>query len=111
MAGSTAVIYRSGVLSVKASGGTIYGITGKSPVSGFLKIFDKASQPSFGTDTPYMILPILGNVPFDYEFAEGVATQTGIQLVATAHEAPLDFITKTDPVILQATMTATFRFA
>jgi hypothetical protein len=58
-----------------------------------------------------MVLPIAGNVPFNYAFAEGVATQNGIQLVATSHESPLDPITQTDPVILQATMTATFRFA
>lgn len=74
--------------SVKASAGQVYGMychnINASPR--FLKLYNKASSPTVGTDTPVMTLPIPGNANgagFVLPMDMGIAFGTGIALAVT----------------------------
>lgn len=91
--------------TVKSSAGQIYGIQAVNigaPI-GYLKIFDKATAPTLGTDSPVFNLPIPGNtsgagavVPFPVgtRFANGIqiAVTAGIALLDTAAQASANLI-------------------
>lgn len=69
--------------SVKTSAGTVYGITGftidATPV--YLKLYDKASAPTVGTDTPVLVLSFQQStsaIPASYQFPKGLVFSTGI---------------------------------
>lgn len=71
--------------SVKASAGTLYGILAGSidatPV--YLKLYNKASAPTVGTDTPVLVVPIRGSTevdayPISVQFPKGLAFDIGI---------------------------------
>jgi hypothetical protein len=103
---SSTVIYNKGILTAKSSAGTVYGLTGKSPSAGWLKIFDLSAAPVLGTATAIIIeVPFYSNTPFDYSFPEGVTTANGIQVVATTHEYAAD----TDQI--KTSMTCTIRYS
>jgi len=81
--------------SVKASAGQVYGAyvsnVNASPV--FLKLYNKASAPTVGTDTPVMTLLIPGNasgVAGAFEFSMGIAFATGIAFAITGLVADAD---------------------
>lgn len=81
--------------SVKASGGQVYSIyahnTNASPR--YLKLYNKASAPTVGTDTPFLRLPIPGNANgagFVLNTDMGVAMGTGIAFAITAGVADSD---------------------
>lgn len=70
--------------SVKGSAGTLYGIQVISVIATvrFLKLYDKASAPTVGTDTPIKVIPIPANTagagvvisaPVGINFANGIA--------------------------------------
>jgi hypothetical protein len=82
--------------SVKASAGQVYSVychnTNASPR--FLKLYNKASAPTVGTDTPVLTLPIPGNAAgagFVLDTGGmGIAFGTGIALAITTGVADAD---------------------
>lgn len=74
--------------SVKASAGQVYGMYAHNINASprFLKLYNKASSPTVGTDTPVMTLPIPGNANgagFVLPLDNGVTFSTGIALAIT----------------------------
>lgn len=82
--------------SVKASAGQVYTIYAHNSNAAirFLKLYNKASAPTVGTDTPVMTLPIPGNTAgagFVFDTGGmGVAFATGIALALTTGVADSD---------------------
>lgn len=81
--------------SVKASAGQIYAIVAHNINAAvrYLKIYNKASAPTVGTDTPVLTLPIPGNAAgagFVLPVAVGVALSTGIAFALTTGVADSD---------------------
>ena len=81
--------------STKGSVGQLYGVyvsnVNASPV--FLKLYNKASAPTVGTDVPVMTLLIPGNasgVAGAFEFSMGIAFATGIAFAITGLVADAD---------------------
>ena len=66
--------------SVKASAGQLYGwyLFNSSSATRYLKIYNKASAPTVGTDTPFMTIPIPGGAAANVFFTHGIAMDTGI---------------------------------
>jgi hypothetical protein len=74
--------------SVKASAGQVYGIycSNINAAVRYLKLFNKASAPTVGTDVPVLVFAIPGNTAgagFAIEFSNGVAFGTGIAFCLT----------------------------
>jgi hypothetical protein len=71
--------------SVKASAGQLYGyyIYNASTSAKFVKLYNKASAPTVGTDTPVITLPIPAGSAANMDFVEGIAFATGIALAIT----------------------------
>lgn len=67
--------------SIKAAAGTLYTLVAVNTASAtrYLKLYDKASAPSVGTDTPkhtFALLPSGGialSIPFGIDFTTGIA--------------------------------------
>jgi hypothetical protein len=82
--------------SVKASAGTLYGVvlSNVNAAARYLKIFNKASAPTVGTDTPVINLIIPGNAAgagSNVHLGDiGVAFGTGIAFAITTGVALLD---------------------
>ena len=73
---------------MKAGAGQVFGIYAHNVNAAvrYLKLYDKASAPAVGTDTPVMTLPIPGNTAgagFVLEQANGIAFAAGIALALT----------------------------
>lgn len=66
--------------SAKASAGTVYNISGYNSNAAvrYLKLYNKASAPTVGTDTPILTLPLPPTAPFNFPFATGMYFGTGI---------------------------------
>ena len=79
--------------SVKASAGTVYGITATNINAAirYLKLYNKASAPTVGTDVPVLSIPIpaTGQVSIN-PGAMGIRFGTGIALAITAAAADTD---------------------
>lgn len=75
--------------SVKASAGQVYGwyLTNTDAAPFYVKLYNKASAPTVGTDTPVMTLLVSGNTAgagsLAAEFVSGIAFGTGIALAIT----------------------------
>jgi hypothetical protein len=71
--------------SVKASAGMVYGISisNTNAAARYFKIFNKASSPSVGTDTPVMTIQIPANSTVIRAFPVGLVLSTGIAYAAT----------------------------
>lgn len=81
--------------SVKGSAGTLYGIqvTSINAAIRYLKLYDKASAPTVGTDTPVKVIGIPGNAAGAgamIALPVGVAFATGIALALTTGIADAD---------------------
>jgi len=81
--------------NVKASAGTIYSLSGfnlnASPR--YLKIYDKASSPTVGTDTPVAVFMMPGNANgsgFSKAFSVGLALSNGFSFAITGGIADND---------------------
>lgn len=76
--------------NIKAGAGQIYGfvITNTNASARFVKLYNKATAPTVGTDTPAMTLVIPGNASgagmVAAEFSSGIAFGTGIGIGITA---------------------------
>ncbi len=81
--------------SVKASAGQVYAITAfnTNAAARYLKLYNKASAPTVGSDTPVLTFPIPGNTAgagFVLNIDKGIAFGTGIALAITTGIADAD---------------------
>lgn len=81
--------------SVKASAGTLYGVMlhNINAAVRYFKVYNKASAPTVGTDTPVLVFPIPGNTAgagVVLTFSAGVALGTGIAFALTTGVANSD---------------------
>ena len=79
--------------SVKASGGTIGTcvLTNTTALPKYVKLFNKASSPTVGTDTPVIQFPIGANSTLDVSSSfAGMRLSSGIALATTGGSALLD---------------------
>lgn len=81
--------------SAKASAGQVYGwfISNTNAAPRYLKLYNKASAPTVGTDTPAMTVLIPGNAAgagANVEFTNGIAFGTGIAYAITTGVADSD---------------------
>ena len=65
---------------VKTTAGTVHGwyISNTNASVRYVKLYNKASSPAVGTDTPFMTIPIPGGAAANVEFANGIDFTTGI---------------------------------
>jgi hypothetical protein len=80
---------------VKASGGNLYSIIaiGQTSTIKYLKLYNKATAPSVGTDVPVMTIPVPANVQgagISIGFTIGVNFSLGIGLAITSGSADND---------------------
>jgi hypothetical protein len=78
--------------SVKASAGRVYAIQGYNASSSvrYLKLYNKASSPTVGTDTPVKTIAIPPSVGFAFDWPLGYSFATGIALALTTGSADAD---------------------
>jgi len=78
--------------SVKASAGQVFGyyLFNANAATRYLKLYNKASSPTVGTDTPVATIPIPAGAAANVEFTQGVAFATGIALALTTGIADAD---------------------
>ncbi|WP_119305215.1 hypothetical protein [Dongia deserti] len=71
--------------SVKASAGQVYGwsISNTNAAARFVKLYNKASAPTVGTDVPVMTILVPPNAQVVFDSAHGVSFGTGIALATT----------------------------
>jgi hypothetical protein len=78
--------------NVKTSGGTVYGFLASNINAAvrYLKLYDKASAPTVGTDTPVatVVLPIGGTS--SHSFPHGISFTNGISFALTTGIADSD---------------------
>lgn len=72
--------------TVKASGGLVVGyyIANVNAAFRYVKLYDKASDPTVGTDTPLVVLGIPGDSAANMSFFAPVEFATGIAIATTA---------------------------
>jgi hypothetical protein len=81
------------VVSVKASAGTVYGVTLSNPTATpvFYKLFNKASAPTLGTDVPLVTIPVPATSATIHQFgALGLRFSTGVASAVTGAMAAAD---------------------
>lgn len=79
--------------SVKASQGVLVSVSVSNinAAARYLKLYNKATAPTVGTDVPVMTIPIpAGTIASPYINANGVNFSTGIALAITAAAADSD---------------------
>jgi hypothetical protein len=78
--------------SVKGSAGQIYGIVAVNTNTSarYLKLYNKASAPTVGSDTPVLTLPLPGGGGVAFPIAQGIAFATGIAIALTTGAADND---------------------
>jgi len=78
--------------SLKASAGQIYSIDvfNNAAYTVYLKLYNKASAPTVGTDTPSWTMPIASGGGFSREFPRGKTFTTGIAYAITKLEVDTD---------------------
>lgn len=81
--------------SLKASAGQVYNImcTNTNAAARYLKLYNKASSPTVGTDTPVQVYAIPGNTAgagFTISFPVGLIFTTGIAFATTTGAADSD---------------------
>lgn len=71
--------------SVKASAGQVYGfyLFNSAAYTVFLKLYNKASAPTVGTDTPFMTIPVPAGGGAVADWDGGIAMSTGIAFAIT----------------------------
>ena len=78
--------------SVKASAGQVYGLVLCNNVASakFVKLYNKASAPTVGTDVPVMTITVPANQTVIVELEKGIKFGTGIALAITGAYADAD---------------------
>lgn len=94
--------------SIKATAGNVYSITASNTTASaiYLKIYNKASAPTVGTDVPLMTIPVAANSFESFEFGRlGARFATGIAIAVTAGIASND----TAPVLAGSLITIQYQ--
>lgn len=78
--------------SVKASAGRLYAIQGYNAAGAvrYLKLYNKASAPTVGTDTPIKTLALPPGAGFAFDWPHGYSFTTGIACALTTGSADND---------------------
>jgi len=78
--------------SVKASAGRVHGwyLFNASASAKYFKLYNKASAPTVGSDTPVLTIPIPAGAGANVEFVKGIAFATGIAFALTGALADND---------------------
>lgn len=78
--------------NIKASAGRYWWIRGRNnaAASRFIKIYNKASGPTVGTDVPVDTIEVVASQPFILDFPVGVYLATGISIAITTAAADAD---------------------
>jgi hypothetical protein len=78
--------------NVKSSAGTVKGIQGFNNKASavFLKLYNKATSPTVGTDTPVKTIYLPASAAFAFDFGTGIAFATGISIALTGAGADAD---------------------
>lgn len=78
--------------SVKGSAGQIYNIvvSNMTAAAKFLKLYDKATAPTVGTDTPVVTIPLQANSTSSIEWVNGMPFSVGIGYGLTGALADAD---------------------
>lgn len=78
--------------SVKASAGQVFGwyLFNANAATRYLKLYNKASAPTVGTDTPVLTIPIPAGAAANVEYLGGIAFATGIAFALTTGIADAD---------------------
>lgn len=78
--------------SAKGSAGQVYGwyISNSNASARYLKLYNKASAPTVGTDTPVMTVYIPGGAAANVGFTHGIAFGTGIAYALTTGATDAD---------------------
>jgi len=78
--------------SAKASAGTLHAISGYNAAATvrYLKIYNKASAPTVGTDTPILTLALKPTDRFEFSWPHGFYLATGIAYAMTTGAADAD---------------------
>lgn len=78
-------------VSVKVTAGDVHKITGNNTVASkrYLKLYNKASAPTVGTDTPVLTFVLAASAPFDINLS-GHYFSTGIAYAITGAAADAD---------------------
>lgn len=78
--------------SAKASGGTLLHIIGYNAAAAarYVKIYDKASAPTVGTDAPVLTIAVPATTAFAIDFPLGFRLATGIAYALTTGAADAD---------------------
>lgn len=78
--------------SLKASAGQVYGIDvfNVAAYNVFLKLYNKASSPTVGTDTPFMTIPVQASGGVSLRWNMGLPMGTGIAYAITKLQADSD---------------------
>lgn len=71
--------------SVKAAAGQVYGwlMYNNTASAKYLKLYNKASAPTVGTDTPFFTISLPANGGHDYSAPMGIPMDTGIAYAIT----------------------------
>lgn len=80
--------------SVKATSGGVYGwyLYNANAAVRYLKLYDKASAPTVGTDTPRMTIPIPPGAAANVYWTKGIQFPSGIALALTTGVADSDTV-------------------
>lgn len=78
--------------SVKGSAGQVYGLIAVNTNSSarYLKLYNKATAPTVGSDTPFMTIALLGTGGIGFDLTHGIPFGTGIALALTTGAADAD---------------------
>jgi hypothetical protein len=78
--------------NIKASAGTVKGIQGYNAKASavYLKLYNKASSPTVGTDTPVKTIYLPATAAFALDFGTGLTFATGISIALTGAGADAD---------------------
>lgn len=78
--------------NLKASAGMIYGITvmNASAAVRYLRIYNKASSPTVGTDVPIMVIAVPATSSKEINFSQGIKFSTGIGYATTTGAGATD---------------------
>jgi hypothetical protein len=78
--------------SVKAGAGQVFGwyLSNTNSSARYVKLYNKASAPTVGSDTPVLTLCIPGSGGANVEFSHGIEFGTGIALAITTGAADAD---------------------
>lgn len=78
--------------SVKGSAGQVYGwyVSNSNASPRYVKLYDKASSPTVGTDTPKMTIMVPGAGGANVEFSMGIPFSSGIAFAMTTGAADSD---------------------